>query len=187
MLNSMGITNVINTGCPTMWGITKELCQDIPKRKAQEVICTLTDYDRDLENDQKLLDILLLCYKKIYLWPQGIEDEEYYKELRIASKMVKIPFGLENYDSLLEHKEIDYVGTRLHAGIRAIGKRHRTIVIAIDNRAKNIANDTGLPIVLRENIGNLLKEKIESNFETDIQMPWDEIEKWKNQFKGGKF
>ena len=29
MLNSMGITNVINTGCPTMWGITKELCQDI--------------------------------------------------------------------------------------------------------------------------------------------------------------
>lgn len=187
MLNSMGITNVINTGCPTMWGITKELCQDIPKRKAQEVICTLTDYDRDLENDQKLLDILLLCYKKIYLWPQGIEDEEYYKELRIDSKIVKIPFGLENYDSLLEHKEIDYVGTRLHAGIRAIGKRHRTIVIAIDNRAKNIANDTGLPIVLRENIGNLLKEKIESNFETDIQMPWDEIEKWKNQFKGGKF
>lgn len=153
----------------------------------KEVICTLTDYDRDLENDQKLLDILLLCYKKIYLWPQGIEDEEYYKELRIDSKIVKIPFGLENYDSLLEHKEIDYVGTRLHAGIRAIGKRHRTIVIAIDNRAKNIANDTGLPIVLRENIGNLLKEKIESNFETDIQMPWDEIEKWKNQFKGGKF
>lgn len=128
MLNSMGITNVINTGCPTMWGITKELCQDIPKRKAQEVICTLTDYDRDLENDQKLLDILLLCYKKIYLWPQGIEDEEYYKELRIDSKIVKIPFGLENYDSLLEHKEIDYVGTRLHAGIRAIGKRHRTII-----------------------------------------------------------
>lgn len=40
---------------------------------------------------------------------------------------------------------------------------------------------------MRENIGNLLKEKIESNFETDIQMPWDEIEKWKNQFKGGKF
>ena len=107
--------------------------------------------------------------------------------MRIDSKIVKIPFGLENYDSLLEHKEIDYVGTRLHAGIRAIGKRHRTIVIAIDNRAKNIANDTGLPIVLRENIGNLLKEKIESNFETDIQMPWDEIEKWKNQFKGGKF
>ncbi len=64
MLNSMGITNVINTGCPTMWGITKSYVKTYQKKKAQEVICTLTDYDRDLENDQKLLDILLFCYKR---------------------------------------------------------------------------------------------------------------------------
>lgn len=184
MLHNMGIKNAINTGCPTMWEITKELCQDIPKSKAQEVVCTLTDYDRDLENDQKLLDILLLCYKNVYLWPQGIEDEEYYKKLRIDSRILVVPFGLENYDSLLEHRNIDYVGTRLHAGIRALRKKHRTIVIAIDNRAKNISNDTGLPIILRENIATSLKEKIESNFETNIQMPWKNIEKWKNQFNG---
>ena len=94
-----------------------------------------------------------------------------------------VPFGLISYDKILEFKDVDYVGTRLHAGIRALSKYHRTIVISIDNRAKNIGKDTGLPVIQREDIEILLQKKIQSEFVTDIRMPMSNIEKWKKQFQ----
>ena len=79
-------------------------------------------------------------------------------------------------------KDVDYVGTRLHAGIRALSKGHRTIVISIDNRAKNIGKDTGLPTIEREDIEVLLQDKINSEFATNIHMPINNIKQWKKQF-----
>ena len=94
-----------------------------------------------------------------------------------------VPFGLASYDKILELKNIDYVGTRLHAGISALSKCHRTIIISIDNRARNIGKDTGLPIVEREDIETLLQQKIYSEFVTDLRIPIDNIKQWKNQFQ----
>ena len=43
---------------------------------------------------------------------------------------------LEAFDNLLESEiDLDYIGTRLHAGIRAIQKKRRSIIIGVDNRA----------------------------------------------------
>ena len=182
MLKSMGIENVIYTGCPTMWNITSELCSRIPEKKADAVVCTLTDYHKNVKADQDLLDILTRCYKFVFLWPQGVEDEEYFQTLKMNSKIEILSFGLSAYDKILEMDNIDYVGTRLHAGIRALSKCHRTIVISIDNRAENISNDTGLPIIPREDVELLLEQKIMSEFETDIRIPTDNIIRWKNQF-----
>lgn len=183
MLKSIGIKNVIYTGCPTMWNITPELCSRIPKSKANYVVCTLTDYNRNIHMDQAMLNILSSNYKQVFLWPQGIEDSEYFQKVIIGDNIKIIPFGLEAYDKILDMEDIDYVGTRLHAGIRALTKEHRTLVISIDNRAKNIGNDTGLPTIEREDIEVLLQDKINSEFATDIHMPIDNIKKWKKQFK----
>ena len=182
MLHKIGIKNVIYTGCPTMWSLTSELCKKIPKKKSDKVICTLTDYKRDIDKDQKILDILSELYEKVYLWPQGIEDNQYFQELKIRKNIEILDFGLEVYDRILENENLDYVGTRLHAGIRSISKEHRTLIISIDNRAKNIGRDTGLPIIEREKIEMLLKSKIESEFTTKIVMPTKNIEQWKSQF-----
>ena len=182
MLHKIGIKNVIYTGCPTMWSLTSELCKKIPKKKSDKVICTLTDYNRDIDKDQKILDILSELYEKVYLWPQGIEDNQYFQELKIRKNIEILDFGLEVYDRILENENLDYVGTRLHAGIRSISKAHRTLIISIDNRAKNIGRDTGLPIIEREKIEMLLKSKIESEFTTKIVMPTKNIEQWKSQF-----
>lgn len=183
MLRSIGINNVIYTGCPTMWNITPEICSQIPKNKAEYVVCTLTDYNRDLQMDQAMLDILSGCYDRVFLWPQGKDDNEYFEKVRMKDNIELVPFGLASYDKILEIKNIDYVGTRLHAGIRALSKCHRTIVISIDNRARNIGKDTGLPIVEREDIETLLQQKIYSEFETDLRIPIDNIKQWKNQFQ----
>ena len=64
----------INTGCPTLWGLTPEHCADIPKEKGKRVIFTLTYYEKSKKFDKKMIDILLKNYSEVYFWPQCIKD-----------------------------------------------------------------------------------------------------------------
>lgn len=181
-LNKMGFNNVINTACPTMWSLTKEHCRDIPKEKAKEVVCTITDYNQDIERDSKLFQILCDNYENVYLWIQGTKDYEYFQKLNIKNQKVQIISpNMKSYDSVLE-KDIDYVGTRLHAGVRALQKKKRTIIIGIDNRAIEKQKDFNLTCINRDEI-EALEEKINSIFSTEINIPIDNINKWKSQFK----
>lgn len=183
MLKSIGIKNVLNTGCPTMWNLTPEHCACIPTIKSSKVVCTVTDYSRDLQNDRAMLDILLANYDKVYLWLQGSEDPEYVKELGCEDRVELIESSLEAYDCILNVDDLDYVGTRLHAGIRALSKGHRSLVVSIDNRAECISKDTGLPIIHREDVSSLLESRICGEIKTEIVMPWDNIERWKRSFE----
>ena len=88
---------------------------------------------------------------------------------------------VQSFDSLLEKEDIDYVGTRLHAGIRALQHKRRTIIISIDNRAKEMDKSFNLPILERESI-NDLEDMIRSDFRTNIHVPEDKIIEWKKQF-----
>lgn len=60
---------------------------------------------------------------------------------------------------------------------------HRSLIIAIDNRARQIGEDTGLPVLERED-GYLLKmaDWINHPVKTEINLPWTSIDKWKKQF-----
>ena len=181
-LKKMGFDNVINTACPTMWSLTKEHCLEIPKFKSKDVVCTITDYNRDYSRDKKMLDILCDNYQNVYLWLQGVWDYKYFKDLNYKKndKIKLVPPNLKSYDSILE-KNVDYVGTRLHAGIRALQKKKRTIIIAIDNRAIEKQKDFNLKCISRNDIENL-PELINSSFSTEIRIPIDKIKKWKSQF-----
>ncbi|WP_185157812.1 polysaccharide pyruvyl transferase family protein [Klebsiella pneumoniae] len=87
MLKSIGITNVINTGCPTMWDLSKEHCEKIPHRKADNVITTITDYNTDVQSDKNMLDLLLSKYDSVYLWLQGDGDLKFLKEIGYQDKV----------------------------------------------------------------------------------------------------
>ena len=185
-LNEIGIKNVINTGCLTTWELTKEHCKDIPKIKSEKVIVTLTDYDRDIEKDKQMFEILEKSYKKIYFWPQGSKDLEYIDSLLKNSINYEIiPPNLEAYEEFLESNECDFVGTRLHGGIKALQHKRRTIIIGIDNRAIEMS-EIGLPVIKRENIEIDLEKMINSELEIKINLPIENIEKWKAQFKIGE-
>lgn len=185
-LKSMGITNVLNTGCPTMWNLTPERCAAIPVGKAANVICTVTDYRRDKVNDKAMLDILLDNYEKVYLWLQGRDDLAYIQELGYQDKLILVPSTLADYDTVLKQADLDYVGTRLHAGIRALSKGHRSLIISIDNRAECISADTGLPVLRREDVCIALKDRLNGNIKTIIALPWENITLWKGQFKNSR-
>lgn len=181
-LKAAGIKNVINTGCPTMWKLTPDYCAEIPYEKARKVVTTVTDYRQDITQDNLMLQILSRNYETVYLWLQGKYDGEYLKLLDIPANVVIIPRNLQAYVNYLVPGEIDYVGTRLHAGIFALNHKVRSIIIAVDNRAIEIAKDTNLTILRRENILFELEQKILSPKASAIRINTKNIQRFKAQF-----
>jgi polysaccharide pyruvyl transferase WcaK-like protein len=78
--------------------------------------------------------------------------------------------------------QFDYVGTRLHAGVLCLEHRVRTLIVSIDNRAREIAADTGLPCVARTDRAGLM-HWIDGNEKTNLRLPKDEISTWRRQFQ----
>lgn len=179
----MGIHNVINTGCPTLWKLTRNHCAGIPAGKASRVITTVTDYDPHPEADKKMLDCLKENYGQVFIWIQGTGDLAYLKELGQTENLILIEQGMDAFTQVLDSGDIDYVGTRLHAGIHALNRGVRSIIIAIDNRAQEMGRDFGLPILIRKEDTRELKKMISDPLPSGIEIPEDKIRKWKEQFK----
>ena len=177
-LQEIGIQNVVNTSCPTTWSLSEEHCALIPHDKASNVVMTVTDYNRNPDKDKYLWEILRRAYDKVYLWIQGAGDYDYAKSL-YGDGVIYVDPSLEAYDELLRSTaDLDYVGTRLHAGVFALKQGRRSIIVSIDNRATEISKDLGLTIVEREQLPEL-KQRIADPLEVSIRLPQEEIGRWK--------
>lgn len=183
VLKSMGISNVVNTSCPTMWSLTKEHCEEIPKLKSNKVVVTLTDYSEDFEKDIDLLTTLLENYDEVALWPQGMPDMDYFNRLDIPNKekIIILNPSLKAYDDYLS-QGVDYIGTRLHGGIRALQYKCRTLIVAVDNRAIEKRKSFNLPVIERREQKEKLEKLINGVIDTDIVIPSEKINHWRSQF-----
>ena len=149
VLESCGVKNVFNTGCPTMWLLPEKRDELNSIIKPNSVVFTLTNYARSPDRDTKLIKTLTQNYDVVYFWPQSFDDLTYIHEIKAKISFQKIQIvggSLAEYTKLLKHNDIDYIGTRLHAGIHALNSGRRAIIMAIDNRASEISKDTNLPI-----------------------------------------
>lgn len=180
-LIEIGIENVINTGCPTMWNLTPEHCSVIPLEKAKKVLFTLTDYSKDVLRDKFFIEQLLKNYESLWYWPQGRLDLQYLIELGYRSQINIVSPNLNAYNSFLNTNDCDYIGTRLHGGIRALQKKHRTIILGIDNRAMEKKADFNLPVLDRLKIEEI-DGMINRPLKMDIKLPSRDIDRWKFQF-----
>lgn len=179
-LRLIGIKNVINTSCPTTWCLTNEHCEDIPIHKAKDVLLTYTEYNQKLECDRKVFKVLAENYDKIYFWTQQPKDYTYMKKIG-GDRVEYISPNLHSLNEILSLKDLDYIGTRLHAGIRALQYKKRTLILAVDNRAAEISKDINLPVINREKIDQI-ESWINSSYKTEIKLPEQNIERWKKQF-----
>ena len=171
----------INTGCVTMWALTPDFCAQIPAKKADNVVFTLTA--RMQPSDQMLIDTLKREYDHVSFWMQGDKDEAYFHAFSNTEGIEIIPPHKAAYEAVLMRNNIEYVGTRLHGGIYALRHKKRAIIISIDERARSISADTGL-ITIEKNALDGLPELINSAFETKPNIPFEEIARWKAQFEG---
>ena len=180
MLRSIGIQNVINTGCPTLWGFTPEACAALPKTRAEAVVTTLNTYIPDRALDGRLIETLRARYKTIYAWVQTAEDHAYLKSF--GDDVVILEPSLAAYDALLrEAPSLDYVGNRLHGGIRALQHGRRAIIVEIDNRAREMGRDFNLPTVERDDFARL-EAMIDGALDIDVRPPTGAVADWKRQF-----
>jgi hypothetical protein len=182
MLASIGILNVVNTGCPTTWRITPEHCARIPRHKADAVVTTVNSYAglQNRDADRRMLEILKRRYRTVYLWIQTHTDYEYAQSL--TGGLVYINPSIAALDAVLTSRPVDYVGNRLHGGIRALQRGRRTVIVAIDNRAQEMGRDFALPIVGRTDFAGL-ESAIQSPFDTAVHVPEQAIARWKEQFR----
>lgn len=181
--NELGISNVLNTSCATMWKLTPEHCEQINSKKANSVVFTLTDYRQDSVNDEVMIKILIRNYKNVYFWLQGRGDMDYFNSLNVDKDLVKIlPPQLDAFDAILSTDDIDFVGTRLHAGIRSLQLSNRTIIIGIDNRSIEKKKDFNITVIDRDSVENELEDTINSNLKTEVSIPLNAINEWKSQF-----
>lgn len=178
--NNLDLNNSINTGCHTTWHLSESKIK-YSKSKSDMCVFSLTDYDKSPKEDLELINQLSLLYgDNIILWPQGAGDLNYAKSLGYTGKYIEP--NLDSYIRFLENTQsVDYIGTRLHAGILALEYGLNTLIIAIDNRAIEISKDINLPILNRNHITHL-KDSILNGFEINLKFNKDAISTWKNQF-----
>lgn len=183
-LNCAGIRNVINTGCPTMWPLADLNMNEIPSSKADNALIMLTDYAKEPDLDRQFIELILTKYKKVYIWLQGRGDQEYLENLAVShsNSLIILEHSYNSFQNFLSSGvHFDYIGTRLHGGIKCLLAKKRSLVIEIDNRAKEIAKDTGLPTVERANLQKIA-QWIEYSDIPNIRLNNVGIKRWKKQF-----
>ena len=183
-LEEIGFENVLNTSCPTMWCLDDEHCKQIPEEKSENVVFTLTDYNANVELDRDMITLLRRHYNSVFFWPQSLRDIPYFESLGVSG-VVQLEPTVKALDTFLGSERVDYVGTRLHAAIRALQFKRRALVIAVDNRATEIGNDTNLQYVHRGD-QNSQEKWIGMPPKTQINIPFDSIELWRNQFRASR-
>ena len=182
-LAAIGLANVVNTGCPTMWPLAAAGRRPVPTEKADAALVMLTDYAKDRRRDAALLDLLFDRYPRVYFWPQGSGDDRYAAEF--DRPLIRVDRSLAALDQLLVGGEpIDAIGTRLHGGVRCLLGGHRTLVIGIDNRAAEIARHTRLPVVPRGRL-DLVSNWIDRSRPLDLQIDGGAIRRFKAACRAG--
>lgn len=175
-LMEAGISNVLNTNCITMWQLAKKDMRRYPTTQAENALVILTDYAKKPEYDGRLLKLLKNRYKSVYAWPQGSHDKAYLEELGFDGVMLDRSLaGLDDF--VRSGNSFDYIGTRLHGGIRCLQNDKRALIIEVDNRATEIARDTNLPTVKREDFDFIEKwigcsEPLNLRLQTGAQQQW---------------
>jgi polysaccharide pyruvyl transferase WcaK-like protein len=179
-LRNAGISNVIYTGCPTMWDLTSQHLSGIPLRKSPNVFFTLTGYLKNPDSDREFVKRLAANYERLFFWPQMYEDLAYLRAISQANYSVVEP-SISGARDVLAGNKVDYVGMRLHCGVLALQAGVRSLIIEVDNRAAEIAKDTRLPTAKRGAFDQI-EQWINKPSPVQLDIPAEGIGSWKSQF-----
>jgi hypothetical protein len=143
----------------------------------------VTYYRPAPEADRRLFEMVKKHYDKIYFWPQQDLDVPYVRQLGLDG-MIPIEPNTAAYNRVLDEEDVDFVGSRLHGGIRALQRGRRAMIVPVDNRAIEISKSSGLPVVSRDEPDEIARW-ITQPAPTKVVLPTEAIETWKNQFAAG--
>jgi hypothetical protein len=163
-----------------MWPLAGARPDEFPASKAEDALLMLTDYAADPACDRKLIDILVRKYRRVFFWPQGKYDLRDIQALGAPVTILDRSFAALN-EFLATGPPVDYVGTRLHGGIHCLNHRKRSLILEVDNRAREISRDTGLLVVPRDDFG-AIERWIDHGRSFHLHLNEAAIAEWKAQF-----
>ncbi len=179
------LVKIVNTSCPTLWGLAKTKVNRVGTE--DNCLFTLTDYRNDKQKDSLLIETCMANFSKLTFFPQGEQDLEYLNSLEIYNKNKDkfniLPHCINTYYEFAQNESYTYVGTRLHGGIHCLQVGRDAVIMSVDNRATEMASDTGLPVIKREELKTLQEWLNGKPIFENIELPIDNIEIWKNQFQ----
>lgn len=181
-LLAMGLRNVVNTGCPTMWPFLEFDQSSVPTTKAEDALLMLTDYrsKRSVEPDSALVRVVLENYRNVYFWPQGRRDLDYMDKLGFP--VIRLEHSMASLNEFLRTgPRVDYIGTRLHGGVHCLLAGKRSLIMEVDNRSAEISRDTGLPTAKPDDM-EAVRRWIQGPTPLNIRMNGEAINRWRAQF-----
>lgn len=180
-LARLGIDNTLVTGCPTTWGLGTGLLSRIPQQQGDEAVVVLNGRNDVPGLGEAIISACTRRYRKVHFWTQMFTDARYLQGLDPAVEVV--PPNLQAYDDLLRgHESLDYVGTRLHAGVRALQHGRRTTIFEIDNRAAEMSKTLSLPTVALEQ-GASVEDALARPWSAEVAIPTDKVEHWRRHVR----
>ncbi|NYI11505.1 polysaccharide pyruvyl transferase WcaK-like protein [Nocardioides marinus] len=172
---------VVNTGCPTMWSLAGSSASSVTSRP-DTVVTTVTDYNRDPARDVSMLRSLARLYERVLFVGMAEQDLVYYRSDLQVEGVTEVGWGLDTLNSCLT-PGVDYFGTRLHAGVRALQRGCSAAVLAIDNRAREISRDTGLQVVMPDGITDrAIAQAVVAGTAVGLRIPLQQIAMWREAF-----
>jgi len=180
-LASVGWKNAVNTGCPTIWPLDGRSEKDYPGSKASNVLMMLTDFAQDLDADRRLAEIVCRSYEKVFVFPQGKYDRDYLRNFEMPWTILDRDIDALNR-FLAATPSLDYVGTRLHGGMHCLNRGIRSLILEVDNRAKEMGRDFGLPTIARHDFA-AIEAWIERTSPFRVRLDSQAIETWRRQFR----
>jgi hypothetical protein len=163
----------VHLSCPTLWSVRKQILPSTQDR----VVMTFTDYGQDPLSDSRLIRIVNEQFDDVVFWPQGPGDAEYIERIRGGIGTI-VGGPLENFDAALSTFDTAYVGLRLHGGIRAMQKNIPSLILSIDNRAREISSSVGLRAPSRHAAREYLS-LLRSGSSVVIDVPSGAVRDWK--------
>ena len=170
-----------------MWPLASFPANAIPIQKSNDALIMLTDWAPDVHADKALINLVAKHYRQMHIWFQGEGDEAYFARIanelstNITTRISTIPHRLIAFEQFLTSGiDFDYIGTRLHGGVRCLLGKHRSLIIAVDHRAVEIANDTRLSVAQRNDLTTVAMW-IDQPQSLQIQMPQTAIDQWRRQ------
>ena len=171
-LTAAGVSSV-HVSCPTLW----DCSQQLTPRGGGRVVTTLTDYNQDRRADERLVELLNGRFAEVLYWPQGPGDRAYIESLRGSASGVILEPTVSAFNAELRRPGTEYLGLRLHAGIRAIQMGVPTLILGIDNRATEISRSVGLGVISRHAL-NQIGSALDAPRVINLALPRPEIDAW---------
>ena len=183
-LRRCGLGELYNTSCPTLWQLQGR--QTGREGNAKVCLLTLTDYSRSAADDDLIRTLVRLYPEGIVFFPQGSHDLDYISSLSAFAEcrnhIELLGHTPASLDELAGRATWDHVGTRLHAGIWSLEQGHSSLILCVDNRAKEIAAETGLAVVERDDMPGIERWHAGRHEGAgSISLPLDVIARWKER------